>query len=97
VESVFGKVGRAVVKPLPGTLSAYAERVMGGSYLDFDVDREEAARYGLGDGASADPIHWIDMRIPADALEARPWEHGSGPVRLKLEELRGSVTEVCAP
>ena len=25
----------AVVKPLPGTLSAYAERVMGGSYLDL--------------------------------------------------------------
>ena len=33
----------AVVKPLPGTLSAYAERVMGGSYLDFDIDREAAA------------------------------------------------------
>ena len=37
----------AVVKPLPGTLSAYAERVMGGSYLDFDVDRQAVARYGL--------------------------------------------------
>jgi len=37
----------SVVKPLPGTLSAYAERVMGGSYLDFDVDREAAARFGL--------------------------------------------------
>ena len=37
----------AVVKPLPGTLSAYAERVMGGAYLDFDIDREAAARFGL--------------------------------------------------
>ncbi|MEM7479917.1 MAG: CusA/CzcA family heavy metal efflux RND transporter [Acidobacteriota bacterium] len=37
----------AVVKPLPGTLSAYAERVMGGSYLDFDIDRRAAARFGL--------------------------------------------------
>lgn len=36
-----------VVKPLPGTLSAYAERVMGGSYLDFDIDRRAAARFGL--------------------------------------------------
>src|SRR5690606_3467486 len=25
----------------------YAERVTGGFYLDFDVDREQAARYGL--------------------------------------------------
>jgi Cu(I)/Ag(I) efflux system membrane protein CusA/SilA len=37
----------AVVKPLPGTLSAYAERVMGGSYLDFEIDRQAAARFGL--------------------------------------------------
>ena len=36
-----------VVKPLPGTLSAYAERVMGGTYLDFDIDRRAAARFGL--------------------------------------------------
>ncbi|MEM9556737.1 MAG: CusA/CzcA family heavy metal efflux RND transporter [Acidobacteriota bacterium] len=37
----------AVVKPLPGTLSAYAERVMGGTYLDIEIDRPAAARYGL--------------------------------------------------
>jgi len=37
----------AVVEPLPGTRSVYAERVMGGSYLDFDIDREAAARFGL--------------------------------------------------
>lgn len=37
----------AVVRPLPGTLSAYAERVMGGAYLDFHIDREAAARFGL--------------------------------------------------
>ncbi len=37
----------SVVRPLSGTLSAYAERVMGGSYLDFDIDRAAAARFGL--------------------------------------------------
>ena len=36
-----------VVRPLPGTASAYAERVLGGSYLDFDIDRQAAARFGL--------------------------------------------------
>ncbi len=46
----------AVVKPLPGTLSAYAERVMGGSYLDFDIDREAAARFGLRVGDVQDVI-----------------------------------------
>ncbi len=46
----------ALVKPLPGTLSAYAERVMGGSYLDFDIDREAAARYGLTVGDVQDVV-----------------------------------------
>jgi Cu(I)/Ag(I) efflux system membrane protein CusA/SilA len=46
----------AVVKPLPGTLSAYAERVMGGSYLDFDIDRLAAARFGLTVGDIQDVI-----------------------------------------
>jgi len=52
----IGKEIEAIVKPLPGTLSAYAERVMGGSYLDFDVNREEAARYGLNVGDVLDVI-----------------------------------------
>jgi Cu(I)/Ag(I) efflux system membrane protein CusA/SilA len=46
----------AVVKPLPGTLSVYAERVMGGSYLDFHLDREAAARYGIKVGDIQDVI-----------------------------------------
>jgi len=36
-----------VLQRVPGTRSAYAERVTGGYYLDFHVDRQEAARYGL--------------------------------------------------
>ncbi len=52
----IGKEVEAVVKPLQGTLSAYAERVMGGSYLDFDIDREAAARYGITVGDVQDVI-----------------------------------------
>ncbi|MCK5578936.1 MAG: efflux RND transporter permease subunit, partial [Planctomycetes bacterium] len=37
----------AIVKRDPGTLSAIAERVMGGNYLDFEIKRKECARYGL--------------------------------------------------
>jgi Cu(I)/Ag(I) efflux system membrane protein CusA/SilA len=36
-----------VVKTVPGTSSAYAERVIGGYYLDVVPDREALARYGL--------------------------------------------------
>jgi Cu(I)/Ag(I) efflux system membrane protein CusA/SilA len=32
---------------IPGTRSVYAERVTTGYYLDFNIKREEAARYGL--------------------------------------------------
>jgi Cu(I)/Ag(I) efflux system membrane protein CusA/SilA len=37
----------AVVKSVPGTTSAYAERVTGGYYLDIEPDRMALARYGL--------------------------------------------------
>jgi Cu(I)/Ag(I) efflux system membrane protein CusA/SilA len=37
----------SVVKTVPGTSSAYAERVIGGYYLDVVPDREALARYGL--------------------------------------------------
>jgi copper/silver efflux system protein len=37
----------AVVKTVPGTSSAYAERVIGGYYLDIVPDRDALARYGL--------------------------------------------------
>jgi Cu(I)/Ag(I) efflux system membrane protein CusA/SilA len=40
------EVERAV-KQVPGTLSAIAERVMGGNYIDFDIDRRAVARHGL--------------------------------------------------
>ncbi|MBI5192598.1 MAG: efflux RND transporter permease subunit [Nitrospirae bacterium] len=37
----------SVVKNVPGTASAYAERIIGGYYVDIEINREEAARYGL--------------------------------------------------
>ncbi|MCL4822329.1 MAG: CusA/CzcA family heavy metal efflux RND transporter [Vicinamibacteria bacterium] len=52
----IGKQVEAVVKGLPGTLSAYSERVMGGTYLDFGIDRKAAARYGVNVGDVQDVI-----------------------------------------
>src|SRR6185312_12083504 len=36
-----------VVRKVPGTTSAFAERVLGGYYLNIDPDRAALARYGL--------------------------------------------------
>jgi Cu(I)/Ag(I) efflux system membrane protein CusA/SilA len=49
----LGGIGRiaaqveAAVRTVPGTASAYAERPVGGRYVDVDIDRRAAARYGL--------------------------------------------------
>jgi len=47
VLSDLGARIEAVVREIPGTLSAYSERVTGGNYVDFDIRRREIARYGL--------------------------------------------------
>ena len=45
-----------VLKNVPGTSSAYAERVMGGYYLDIVPDRAALARYGLMVGDVQDVV-----------------------------------------
>ncbi len=44
------------MKTLPETTSAFGDRAVGGYYLDFDINRESAARYGLTTGAVQDVI-----------------------------------------
>ena len=46
----------AVVKTVPGTTSAFAERITGGFYLNIEPDREQLARYGLAVGELQDVI-----------------------------------------
>jgi len=43
----LGREIEAVVQKVPGTRSVYAERVAGGYFLDFVLNREHLARYGL--------------------------------------------------
>ena len=48
--NVIEKLARdieAAIKSVPGTSSAFAERIIGGYYLDIEPDRKELARYGL--------------------------------------------------
>lgn len=39
-----------VVRQVPGTSSVFAERVMGGNYIEFNINRDEIGRYGLAIG-----------------------------------------------
>jgi copper/silver efflux system protein len=72
----LGKEVEAVVKEEPGTLSAYSERVMGGNYFDFKIDREAAARYGLTVGDVQDVIQsaigGMDVSWTVEGLERYP-------------------------
>ncbi|CAH1385890.1 copper/silver export system RND permease [Candidatus Nitrotoga sp. M5] len=57
--NVLDKVGGDIEKSLvtmPDTLSAFADKAVGGYYLDFDIKREEAARYGLTVGDVQDVV-----------------------------------------
>ncbi|HEV8481077.1 MAG TPA: CusA/CzcA family heavy metal efflux RND transporter [Candidatus Eisenbacteria bacterium] len=55
IERISVAIERALAN-VKGTRSAYAERLTGGYYLDFDIDRAAAARYGLRVGDVEDVI-----------------------------------------
>lgn len=46
----------AVIHRVPGTGSVFAERVMGGNYVEFDINRDAVARYGLTVGDVQDVL-----------------------------------------
>jgi Cu(I)/Ag(I) efflux system membrane protein CusA/SilA len=64
------------MQTVPGTLSSYAERTFGGYYLDFDVDREKAARHGLTTGDVQDvvmtAIGGMNVTTTVEGLERYP-------------------------
>jgi len=45
-----------MLRDVPGTLSVFPEKTVGGNYFDFDINREEAARYGMTVGDVQDVI-----------------------------------------
>ncbi len=72
----LGKEIEAVVRNVPGTRSVYAERVMGGNYLDFEIDRPAIARYGLTVGDVQDVIQsaigGMNVTTTVEGLERYP-------------------------
>ncbi|UCD38076.1 MAG: efflux RND transporter permease subunit [Fidelibacterota bacterium] len=67
---------QAIVQKLPGTLSAYADKVTGGNFLDFEINRDEAARYGLTVGDIQDIIQsavgGMNVSFTVEGLERYP-------------------------
>lgn len=55
----------AVLKNVPGTSSAYAERVIGGYFLDIVPDRQSLGRYGLSVGDVQDVV---SMALGAEVI-----------------------------
>jgi Cu(I)/Ag(I) efflux system membrane protein CusA/SilA len=47
---MLGERAEKIVQGIPGTRSAFAERGVSGFYVDIDIDRVEASRYGLNAG-----------------------------------------------
>lgn len=74
--NALGAQVQAIVQKLPGTLSAYSEKVTGGNYFDFNIDRREAARYGLTVGDVQDIIQsavgGMNVSFTVEGLERYP-------------------------
>ncbi len=72
----IGEQIEKVAKNIPGTRSAYAERAVGGNYVDFKVDRDAIARYGLTVGDVQDvfmsAVGGMDISTAVEGLERYP-------------------------
>ncbi|MFC1549887.1 efflux RND transporter permease subunit [Candidatus Neomarinimicrobiota bacterium] len=90
--NALGANVQAIVQKIPGTLSAYADKVTGGNFLDFEINREEAARYGLTVGDIQDIIQsavgGMNVSYTVEGLERYPIN-----VRYS-RELRDSITKL---
>ncbi|MFV0279069.1 MAG: efflux RND transporter permease subunit, partial [Parahaliea sp.] len=72
----IGKQLEQILGAVPGTASVYSERVVGGRYINVDIDREQAARYGLGiaqvQQVIATAIGGTNVTLTVEGLERYP-------------------------
>ncbi len=97
----------AVVKQVPGTTSAFAERVTGGFYINIEPDREQLARYGLAIGDLQDVIGTaLGGEMVTTTVEGRerfgvnvryPRELRSDPLQIAREVLVPTMDGVMIP
>jgi Cu(I)/Ag(I) efflux system membrane protein CusA/SilA len=92
---VIEKIGEqveAAVKAVPGTRSAYAERVRGGRYIEVRIDRIRAARFGL---SLADVQQVVALAIGGENIGETVEGLQRFPINLRYpRELRDSVDKL---
>jgi len=96
-----------VVRNVPGTSSAYAERLTGGLYLDIEPDRAQLARYGVTVGELMDTIGMalggevitttVDGRKRFGVIVRYPPDARSDPQRIEREVLVPAMGEMGRP
>ncbi len=83
-----------VVKNVPGVSSALAERVQGGRYIDIDIDRNAAARYGL---SIADVQSVVSTAIGGEKVGETIEGRQRFPINVRYpREVRDSVEKIRA-
>ncbi len=88
----IGKAIEMITKDVPGTRSAYAERVSGGYFLDFAIKREEIARFGL---TIMDIGKIIESAIGGESITTTIEGRERYPINLRyLRELRDDLDKL---
>ena len=83
--AVIDKIGQQIenlLRPMPGTASVIAERVLGGRYLVVDINRAQAARYGLN---IKEVQELISMAIGGDTISESIQGLERYPINLRFE------------
>ena len=84
----------AALKKVPGTQNVFAERVVGGHYLDIQVNRPNAGRYGV---SVADIENFVQSAIGGENISTMIAGRERFPINLRYpRELRGSLEKVAA-
>ena len=88
----IGNQVEAAVKAVPGTRSAYAERVQGGRYIEVRIDRVRAARFGL---TLADVQQVVALAIGGENIGETVEGLQRFPINIRYpRELRDSVEKL---
>jgi Cu(I)/Ag(I) efflux system membrane protein CusA/SilA len=95
--AVIERVGRdieAAVRTVPGTVSAFAERVSGGRYIEIVPDRGRIARYGL---SIADAQRIVSVAIGGENVGETVEGLQRFPINVRYpRELRDSIEDLRA-
>jgi Cu(I)/Ag(I) efflux system membrane protein CusA/SilA len=81
-----------IVKTVPGVSSAIAERLTGGRYIEVDIDRQAAARYGLN---IADVQSIVSSAVGGETIGETIEGRQRFPISVRYpRELRDSVSDL---